>query len=143
MQWVMTSHVRYYHKKNRTSGHIWQGRYKSFIVEKESYYITLIRYIEANAKRAKLVRNAKDWDYGSLMERAYKHRTLLSRSYMELGEEWIEYVNTPMREGELHTIRNSVNRQAPLGNEEWQVETATKYGILSTLNQRGRPRNDI
>ena len=29
MQWVMTSHVRYYHKKNKTSGHIWQGRYKS------------------------------------------------------------------------------------------------------------------
>ncbi|MEA3434710.1 MAG: transposase [Campylobacterota bacterium] len=23
MQWVMTSHVRYYHKKNKTSGHIW------------------------------------------------------------------------------------------------------------------------
>ena len=37
MQWVMTSHVRYYHKKNKTSGHIWQGRYKRFIVEKESY----------------------------------------------------------------------------------------------------------
>ena len=47
-----------------------------------------------------------------------------------------------MREGELHAIRNSVNRQAPLGNEKWQVETATKYGMLSTLNQRGRPRKD-
>ena len=68
MQWVMTSHVRYYHKKNRTSGHIWQGRYKSFIVEKESYYISLIRYIEANALRAKLVLKAQDWDYGSLMK---------------------------------------------------------------------------
>ena len=143
MQWVMTSHVRYYHKKNKTSGHIWQGRYKSFIVEKESYYITLIRYIEANALRAKLVRNAEDWDYGSLMEREHKHRTLLSKPYMELYEEWIEYVNTPMREAELNTIRNSVNRQAPLGDEKWQVETATKYGMLSTLNQRGRPRKDV
>ena len=55
MQWVMTSHVRYYHKKNKTSGHIWQGRYKSFMVEQESYYIALIRYIEANALRADLV----------------------------------------------------------------------------------------
>ena len=26
MQWIMTSHVRYYHKKNKTSGYIWQGR---------------------------------------------------------------------------------------------------------------------
>ncbi len=47
MQWVMTSYVRYYHKKNKTSGHIWQGRFKSFIVEKDSYYLTLMRYIEA------------------------------------------------------------------------------------------------
>jgi len=35
----------------------------------QSYYITLIRYIEANALRAKLVRKAEDWDYGSLIER--------------------------------------------------------------------------
>ena len=62
---------------------------------------------------------------------------------MELYDEWIEYVNTPMRKGELHTVRNSVNRQSPLGDEKWQVETATKYGMLSTLNQRGRPRKDV
>ena len=49
MQWLMTSHVRYYHKKNKTSGHIWQGRFKSFIVEQESYYITLIRYYSTSA----------------------------------------------------------------------------------------------
>ena len=140
MQWVMTSHVRYYHKKNKTSGHIWQGRYKSFIVEKESYYITLIRYIEANALRAKLVLNAEDWDYGSLMEREEKHRVLLSEPYMQLEEEWVNYVNEPIREGELYNIRNSVNRQAPLGQEQWQLETAAKYNLLSTLRSRGRPK---
>ena len=143
MQWVMTSHVRYYHKKNKTSGHIWQGRYKSFMVEKESYYITLVRYIEANALRAKLVKRAEDWDYGSLMEREHKHRTLLSEPYMPLNDTWVEYVNEPLHKGELHTIRNSVNRQTPLGNERWQVETATKYGMLSTLNKRGRPRKEV
>jgi putative transposase len=143
MQWVMTSHVRYYHKKNRTSGHIWQGRYKSFMVEKESYYLTLTRYIEANAKRAKLVRRAEDWDYGSLIEREHGHRKLLGEMYMTLDEDWVEHVNTSMRKGELDDIRNSVNRQAPLGNEIWQIETAAKYGILSTLNQRGRPRKYV
>ena len=140
MQWVMTSHVRYYHKKHQTSGHIWQGRYKSFIVEKESYYTTLIRYIEANALRAKLVREAQDWDYGSLMEREHQHRTLLCEPYVALDAHWVAYVNEPMRKPELQTIRNAVNRQAPLGEEKWQIETATKYGLLSTLNKRGRPK---
>ena len=109
----------------------------------QSYYITLIRYIEANALRAKLVRKAEDWDYGSLMEREHRHRALLSKPYMELDEEWIEYVNTSIKKGELHNIRNSVNRQAPYGDEKWQVETAMNYGLLSTLNERGRPRKDV
>ncbi|CAA6827245.1 MAG: Transposase [uncultured Sulfurovum sp.] len=149
MQWVMTSHVRYYHKKNKTSGHIWQGRYKSFMVEYpkgisslrsgQSYYLTLIRYIEANASRAKLVKRAEEWSYGSLQERVEKVRTILSEPYIELYDEWVKYVNQPLKEGELDTIRNSVNRQAPLGEEKWQMETATKYGMLSTLRRRGRP----
>ncbi len=62
---------------------------------------------------------------------------------MELYEDWAEYVNTPIKQGELHTIRNSVNRQAPLGDEKWQLETATKHDMLSTLNHRGRPRKDV
>jgi putative transposase len=139
MQWVMTSHVRYYHKKNKTSGHIWQGRYKSFMVEKESYYLTLIRYIEANASRAKLVKRAEEWNYGSLQERVTKQRTMLNEPYVELYDEWVKYVNTPFKEGELENIRNSVNRQAPLGKEQWQIKTATKFGLLSTLRSRGRP----
>lgn len=143
MQWVMTSHVRYYHKKNKTSGHIWQGRYKSFIVEKENYYMTLIRYIEANALRAKLIKKAQDWKYGSLHERVEDHRELLTQPCIGLDKDWIKYVNTPIREGELHTIRNSVNRQAPLGQEQWQLETAAKYGMLSTLRSRGRPSKNV
>jgi|GEM_PF-3349666 len=46
-------------------------------------------------------------------------------------------------ERESDDTRNSVNRQAPLGSELYQIETATKYGILSTLNQRGRKRKDL
>jgi putative transposase len=142
MQWVMTSHVRYYHKKNKTSGHVWQGRYKSFIVEQESYYITLMRYIEANALRAKLVKNAQEWRYGSLHERLNKDRGLLNTPCMDLDNNWTDYVNEPIYPKELAKIRNSVNRQAPLGEEQWQQETATVFGLLSTLNQRGRPRKE-
>ncbi|MCK5071305.1 MAG: hypothetical protein KAR01_12205, partial [Desulfocapsa sp.] len=77
---------------------------------------------------------------GSLMERTEKHRTLLTEPYMQLDDDWVSYVNRPMGEGELHNIRNSVNRQAPLGQEKWQFETAAKYNLLSTLRSRGRPK---
>jgi len=52
----------------------------------------------------------------------------------------MEYVNEPIFPKELEKIRNSVNRQAPLGEEQWQQETAVRSGQLSTLNERGRPR---
>jgi len=115
MQWVMTSHVRYYHKKNRSSGHIWQGRYKSFIVEQESYYLSVMRYIEANALRVGLVDEAQKWHYGSLYERTFGKNTFLCEPLVELGDEWKEFVNEPIKMFELETLRNSVNRQAPLG----------------------------
>jgi len=140
MQWVMTSHVRNYHKKNKTSGHVWQGRYKSFIVQEDSYYITVMRYIEANALRAKLVKRAEDWLYGSLHVRKEKDTTLLCKNTIELPEDWIEYVNERMKPSELKRVRNSVNRQAPLGEESWQVETANRFGLMSTLKDKGRPK---
>jgi len=56
-----------------------------------------------------------------------------------VGNVKVKYVNQPLKEGELENIRNSVNRQAPLGQEQWQVEVATKHGMLSTLRRRGRP----
>jgi putative transposase len=140
MQWVMTSHVRFYHKKNATSGHIWQGRYKSFIVEQESYYISVLRYIEANAKRAGLVEKAQDWNYSSLHERVLKSRVLLNKPYIELPDDWMQDVNCDFTVSELSTIRNSVNRQAPLGEQAWQEKVAFEYGLQSTLNKRGRPK---
>ncbi|MBN2895710.1 MAG: transposase [Campylobacterales bacterium] len=142
MQWVMTSHVRYYHKKNQTSGHIWQGRYKSFLVEREAYYVTLIRYIEANAWRAGLVAQAQDYMYASLYERLHRHRLLLGTPYVDLGSDWPDQVNTQMATDTLATIRNSVNRQSPLGDTAWQIETASKLGLSATLSPRGRPKKE-
>lgn len=144
MQWVMTSHVRYYHRKNKTSGHVWQGRYKSFIVEKESYYISVMRYIEANALRAGLVSKAEKWIYGSLHARTSSQpgQIHLCEPLMDLGDEWEKDVNAPMKMHELEKIRNSVNRQTPLGEEGWQREVASQYGLLSTLGNRGRPKKE-
>jgi REP-associated tyrosine transposase len=41
MQWLMTSHVRRYHRHYGTSGHVWQGRYKSFIVQEDDQLLTV------------------------------------------------------------------------------------------------------
>ena len=61
MQWLLTSHVRRFHKHYGTSGHIWQGRYKSFLIQKDSHLLTVLKYVESNPLRAGLVNSANNW----------------------------------------------------------------------------------
>jgi len=81
MQWLMTSHVRRHHRRYGTGGHVWQGRYKSFVIqparpgrderaagtlEKGPGLWTVLRYVERNPLRAGLVERAEDWPWSSL-----------------------------------------------------------------------------
>jgi len=50
---------------NKRTGHLLQGRFKSILVEKESYLLELARYVVLNPVRAKMVRSAKDWRWSS------------------------------------------------------------------------------
>jgi hypothetical protein len=61
---------------------------------------------------------------------------------VELGDGWENNVNMMMQIDELEKIRNSVNRQAPLGKDEWQIVVASQYGLLPTLGNRGRPKKE-
>jgi len=45
MQWLLTSHVRRYHRHYGGSGHIWQGRFKSFPIQRDEHLITVLRYV--------------------------------------------------------------------------------------------------
>ncbi len=60
MHWLCNRHVRLVHRENRSlgGGHIYQGRYKSFPIQDESYLYNVLLYVEANPLRAKLVSRA-------------------------------------------------------------------------------------
>ena len=61
MQWLMTSHVRGYHRDYKGSGHVWRGRFKAFPVESDDHfdhYWTVLRYVERNSLRADLVQRS-------------------------------------------------------------------------------------
>jgi REP element-mobilizing transposase RayT len=55
MQYINTSYTIYYNGKRKRSGHLFQGRFKSIIVEADSYFTELTRYIHLNPVRAKIV----------------------------------------------------------------------------------------
>lgn len=71
MQFVLQGYARWFCTQQRYSGHVWQGRYKSPLVERESYYLEAGRYIERNPLRAKMVQDLKDYPWSSYPTYAY------------------------------------------------------------------------
>jgi putative transposase len=141
MQWLFTTHARHYHEKYRTTGHVWQGRYKHFVVQDDHYLLALLRYVERNALRARLVSRAEDWRWGSLSWRCGAESPIaLASPPLALPGWWTEYVNQPQTAAELEAIRTSVNRQRPFGDPEWVKERARLAGLSQTLFSVGRPR---
>ena len=67
MHRVTLTHTQRFHAKTRTIGygHIYQGRYKSFPVQDNQYFLSLVRYVERNAKRASLVGRSEQWRWSS------------------------------------------------------------------------------
>ncbi len=141
LHWISSSYVRYYNKKYKISGHLWQGRYKSFIVEQDSYLITLLKYVEANPKRAKIVKECEKYQYSSAYKRVNNIQDqLLGELPIDIPTDWSRYINDKEDKTDLDFIRNSIERQSPLGDELWQYNIVKKYGLESTLNPIGRPR---
>jgi putative transposase len=142
MGWVGVTHVRRHHEHYRTrgGGHLYQGRYKSFPVQEDAHFLTLCRYVEANALRAGLVRRAEDWAWSGLYAREHGGKPLVLRDWpVNRPRNWTSVVNEAVEAIRLERIRTSVNRGRPWGDEAWVQRTAARLGLGFTLRDPGRP----
>ena len=147
MQWVTVTHTHRWHAHTRTTGEgpLYQGRFKSFPVQQEHHFLTLCRYVEANARRAKLVKQAEAWRWCSLWVRRGGKSVLrrwLRPWPVDRPRNWRVEVNRPMDDRVIQSVRQSVARGVPLGDERWTSRIASRLGLDITLRPRGRPRKD-
>ena len=143
--WLTLTHTQRWHAHQQTTGtgHIYQGRFKSFIVQSDDHLHSVCRYVERNALRANLVKRAENWRWSSLWQYHYgdaKAKTLISDWPDPRPPNWLSVVNRPESTEELDALRKSVNRGQPFGGESWVRRTAKRLNIMSTLHPRGRPR---
>jgi putative transposase len=146
--WLSLTHTQRWHAhvQNVGKGHLYQGRFKSFVVQADDHYLGVCRYVERNALRAGLVERAEDWRWSSLWRRGQNTEALpqiLQPGPVTLPENWVEDVNRPQTESELAALRRSVQRGQPFGEVHWVEQQAAKLGLESTLRPRGRPRKVI
>ncbi len=71
MQNINTSYTVYINRRHKRAGHLFQGRYKAFMVDKESYLLELSRYIHLNPVRAGIVKIPDDYKWSSYREYIY------------------------------------------------------------------------
>ena len=141
MQWVTLTHTQRWHAQHKSigTGHLYQGRYKSFLIEQDTHLLTVLRYVERNPLRAKLVKKITSWKFSSL------HQRLLPISFLApwpipMPENYLEFVEMPLTAAELETTRYSVNRGKPLGTESWTDKMLDRFNLKVTIRERGRPR---
>ncbi len=146
-QWLTGTHTMRWHAHRHTggTGHLYQGRFKSFPTQDDEHLLTVLRYVERNPVRANLVRRAEDWFWGSAWLRKHgtaKARKILSAWPRRRPRGWLDHVNKPQTEQELKAVRHSVRRGTPFGDLRWAQTSAAQLDLEFTLRARGRPRKE-
>lgn len=68
MKNLLDSYSRYFNVKNKRKGPLWQGRFRSVLIDRDEQLLHLTRYIHLNPTSDQLVRKAEDWPYSSYQE---------------------------------------------------------------------------
>ena len=145
--WLTLTHTQRWHAHRHSagSGHVYQGRFKSFPVQEDEHFSTVARYVERNAARAHLVRRAEQWRWGSLarwLNGSSSERQLLAEQAAAAQGELGGPRQCAAGATELVSIRRSVQRGCPFGESTWSERTSVRLGLEATFRPRGRPKKE-
>jgi len=143
MRWLTLTHTQRWHAHRHTAGtgHLYQGRFKSFPIQGDSHDVTACRYVERNALRSGLVARAEHWRWGSLARETSAEAPTLSPGPIPHPPDWVERVNAALTPAEEEAMQRGILRGQPLGDTNWQAEITARLGLESTFRSRGRPKS--
>lgn len=136
-------YTQYFNRTHSHVGHVFQGRYKAILVQKDNYLLELARYIVLNPVRARMVRAAEDWPWSS-----YRATSGIVESPDWLSTDWLLLVFAKTRSTAIKRYREFVaegkNQPSPweqlrnqifLGTDEYVDEIQSKLKLKQTLSE--------
>ena len=141
--------TRYRNRQERRTGTLWEGRYKSSLVQTETYLLACSRYIELNPVRARMVAAAGDYPWSSYRLRMQPEGNWLDSDpcFDALGPtdqqrrgRWQAFVNQVVAPEQLETIRSALQRGQLTGSERFIREIEQITGLRIETRGPGRPR---
>jgi putative transposase len=143
-------YVQYFNRRHGRTGTLWEGRFRSCLVEDERYLLICQRYIELNPVRASMVAHPEQYRWSSHQANALGIEDPLVTPHLVYtglgihdGERRAAYrdlFRETMPDQLLAQIRHASNGNAVLGPKDFVDDIARKIGRPSGLARRGRPK---
>ena len=150
MQALGREYVQYFNHSYDRTGTLWEGRYKSTLVDSENYLLTVYRYIEMNPVRAEMVRHASEYPWSSYRYNALGREIKMitpHQEYLRLGSccdsrqsAYRSLFRGRLTERELAAIREATNKAWALGDDRFKAQIEAKTGRRATPLGRGGDR---
>ncbi len=149
MQKTGRFYVPYINHKYTRTGTLWEGRFKSALVDSDFYVLACMRYIEMNPVRAHMVDAPQDYKWSSYGYNAFdqldrlvtSHASYLGLSRVEKQRrsKYIDLFSEHLDEKVLRAIRNCAQTGTPLGSSQFIQQIEDKLKVNVGYSRRGRP----
>jgi len=136
-------YTQYINNKYKRSGRLWQNRFYSTVIEEEPYLWAVVRYMERNPVRAKLVDRAEDYQWSSAKAHLSMERNALLSENDWLGGKNLKAYRNFFKDEDGITdslIRKSTSTGRPLGGEQFLKGLEKLIGRRLIAKKAGRPR---
>jgi REP element-mobilizing transposase RayT len=142
MQWLSATYASHFHRRHKSSGHIFQGRYKSVLVTDEAHYLNLGMYIHLNPVRAGICKDPADYEWSS-----FRDYTRTKSRFSWLHPEEILKHYGPEGAGSRREYRKNCIALAGKPPSFWQeIRAAVFLGSMESLEKlkkKHKPEGDI
>ena len=150
MQSLGSRYVRYMNKKYNRTGTLWEGRFKSSLVDSDAYLLTCMHYIEMNPVRAKMVAHPGEYQWSSYSVNAQGDKNSLIEKhplYLQLATEtgqqlkaYREIFREHLDEDIVSEIREALNHELVIGRSYFKDKIDEITTRQTRMGIPGRPK---
>jgi putative transposase len=146
-------YVRSFNERHGRTGTLWEGRFRSSLIDSDHYVLAVCRYIELNPVRAALAAKPEDYPWSSVHHHLgtrsdpliTPHPCLLALGQDPRGrvETYRRLLHESLRDEDITAIRQHIRQERALGSPRFQAMVEAALGQPAALKSRGRPRKVI
>jgi putative transposase len=150
MQSIGRRYAQLFNQAHGSSGTVWEGRFKSCLIDPEAYFLLVQKYIEQNPVRAGLVQKPEEWAWSSYRHHAgsetipwisdHPSYWAIANTPFERQMAWQKTVLEPLGSNDIEKVSKHLSYGWPLGSDVFLKQLASKTSRPLQPRLAGRPK---